>query len=228
MKSRKFPLIALLIGAGLTIAFLVWLETGASNSVFPKGTDRKQFADNFDASSEDLAKSTVGSGAKTTAAAVSAGALPSGASTSAQGSVPGTPTVAAVSLTNASVSGGVRPVASAVAAQVAPPVLSRSGGRPAKGALTYRSTAQILEGKDLADPRQRAVAVAEMEEAEKIRYDAVLAEAKALGIPVRIEGPGHKVSILHDIGPEGPVYRTTMNANAASQTPTLMPVPLRL
>jgi subtilisin-like proprotein convertase family protein len=85
----------------------------------------------------------------------------------------------------------------------------------AKGEGTYRSVAEILAGKNLADPQQRAFAVAEMKEAETIRYEAVVAKAKELGIPVRIEGPGNKVSILHDIKPEGPVYRTTMNLNAA-------------
>ena len=69
-----------------------------------------------------------------------------------------------------------------------------------------------------------------MAAAEQTRYRAVLARAKELGIPVRIEGPGHKVSILHDIRPEGPLYRTTLNANAAisSAANLVYPAPYNL
>jgi subtilisin-like proprotein convertase family protein len=92
---------------------------------------------------------------------------------------------------------------------------ARTIGRSVKGAPVYRTVPEILAGKNLSDPAQRAQAATEMAEAEDIRYRAVLAKAEELGIPVRVEGPGNKVSILHDIRPEGPLYRTTLNANAA-------------
>ncbi len=81
-----------------------------------------------------------------------------------------------------------------------------------------RSAVEILAGKDLTDPVQRAQAVAEMSEVEEVRMQAVLAKADQMGIPVRIEGPGHNVSILHDIRAEGPLYRKTLNTNAAIST----------
>ena len=92
---------------------------------------------------------------------------------------------------------------------------TRTAARAVKGAPVYRAVPEILDGKDLSDPAQRAQAATEMAESEGIRYRAVLAKAEELGIPARVEGPGHKVSILHDIRPEGPLYRTTLNANAA-------------
>jgi len=57
-----------------------------------------------------------------------------------------------------------------------------------------------------------------MADREEARYQAVLAKAKQLGIPVRIEGPGHNVKILYDIREEGPLYRKTLNTNAAIST----------
>ena len=83
------------------------------------------------------------------------------------------------------------------------------------GFVLYRSSAEILAGKDMSDPEQRALAVAEMSEAEEVRYEAVLAKAEQLGIPVRIEGPDQRLSILHDIRGEEAVYRVTLNRNAA-------------
>ncbi len=78
-----------------------------------------------------------------------------------------------------------------------------------------RSVVDLLAGADLSDPSIRARVVAEMKAAEKIRYDAVLARAAELGIPVRKEGPGHQVAILHDIRGDEPLYRVTVNRNAA-------------
>ncbi len=86
------------------------------------------------------------------------------------------------------------------------------------GFSMLRTPAEILAGKDLADPAQRAQAVAELSDAEEVRYAAVLAKAEQLGIPVRLEGPGHKVSVLYDIRKEGPLYRHTLNTNAAIST----------
>ena len=82
----------------------------------------------------------------------------------------------------------------------------------------YRTPAAILAGKDLGDPEQRAIAASEMTDAEEARYEAVLAKARQLGIPVRMDGPGRRVQILHDIRGAEPLYRTTLNANAAIST----------
>ena len=82
----------------------------------------------------------------------------------------------------------------------------------------------------MSDPEQRALAVAEMSEAEEVRYEAVLAKAEQLGLPVRIEGPDQRLSILHDIRGEKAVYRVTLNRNAAisSGANLLYPAPYNL
>ena len=84
-----------------------------------------------------------------------------------------------------------------------------------KRATSPRRPAEILLGKDLTNPMERAAAVSQMAEAENLRYRDVVERAALLGIPLRREGPGHKVSILHDIRGTEPLYRTTLNANAA-------------
>jgi hypothetical protein len=81
-----------------------------------------------------------------------------------------------------------------------------------------RSISEILESVDMSDPETRAAVVAFMSNREEVRYQAVLAKAELLGIPVRLDGPGHKVSILYDFRGEVPLYRTTLNANAAIST----------
>jgi len=81
-----------------------------------------------------------------------------------------------------------------------------------------RSISEILESADMSDPETRAAVVAFMSNREEVRYQAVLAKAELLGIPVRLDGPGHKVSILYDFRGEEPLYRTTLNANAAIST----------
>lgn len=86
------------------------------------------------------------------------------------------------------------------------------------GFTVYRTPAEILAGKDLSDPAQRARAVAEMSTAENIRYAAVLAKADEMGIPVRVDGPGHNVAVLYDFRGDEPLYRTTLNTNAAITT----------
>ena len=93
-----------------------------------------------------------------------------------------------------------------------------------------RSVAEILEGVDLSNEQERARVVAEMYEAEEIRYAAVLARAEELGIPVRKEGPGNRVAILHDFRGDEPLYRTTLNKNAAisSGANLLYPSPYNL
>ena len=93
-----------------------------------------------------------------------------------------------------------------------------------------QTISQILESADLNDPQTRATVVAYMSEVEEARYEAVLQKAELLEIPVRVEGPGNKVSILYDFRGEEPVYRTTMNANAAisSGANLLYPAPYSL
>ena len=81
-----------------------------------------------------------------------------------------------------------------------------------------RSISEILESADMSDPETRAAVVAFMSNREEVRYQAVLAKAELLGIPVRLDGPGHKVSILYDFRGEEPLYRTTLNVNAAIST----------
>jgi subtilisin family serine protease len=93
-----------------------------------------------------------------------------------------------------------------------------------------QTISQILESADLNDPQTRATVVAYMSEVEEARYEAVLQKAELLEIPVRVDGPGNKVSILYDFRGEEPVYRTTMNANAAisSGANLLYPAPYSL
>lgn len=75
--------------------------------------------------------------------------------------------------------------------------------------------AEILEGVDLSDPAQRAQAVARMEELGKVRRDMLFAKALALGVPLRVSKEGGGVSELFAFRGDRPVYRTTMNVNAA-------------
>ena len=89
-----------------------------------------------------------------------------------------------------------------------------SNRSPSKRTTTERAPAAILAGADLKNPSERARVVADMKAAEKIRYDAVLAKAAQLGVPVRKDGPGHQVAILHSFRGDEPVYRKTMNRNA--------------
>jgi hypothetical protein len=81
-----------------------------------------------------------------------------------------------------------------------------------------RSIAGILKNADLSIPQVRARVVAEMSSLDERQQKAVLDKAAQLNIPVRIEGPGHKVSLLYDFLGDEPVYRTTLNINAAIST----------
>ena len=109
----------------------------------------------------------------------------------------------------------IPPYASGVTGATAAPKLKNS--RPFE-IDPRKSIAEILQSADLSDPAMRATVSAYMAEREQIRYQAVLARARQMGIPVRREGPGHNVSILYDIRPEGPLYRKTLNTNAAIST----------
>jgi hypothetical protein len=88
----------------------------------------------------------------------------------------------------------------------------------------------ILEGADMTDPEVRARVVAEMRALQEAQNESVEEKARRLGIPIRIDGPGHKVSILHDFRGDEPLYRTTKNRNAAISTGAdlLAPAPYNL
>lgn len=100
--------------------------------------------------------------------------------------------------------------------QGTPAPASSAANSPASlaGVATF-DAARFLQNADLADPKVRAQAVAEMSRNEERRMDGVLEKAGRLGIPVRIDGPGGKVSILHAFRGDEPLYRTTKNKNAA-------------
>jgi len=77
---------------------------------------------------------------------------------------------------------------------------------------------ELLQSADMGNPEEREKVVAEMTRLEESRMDAVLEKAGQLGVPVRIEENGGKVSILHDFRGEQPLYRVTNNKNAAIST----------
>ena len=57
-----------------------------------------------------------------------------------------------------------------------------------------------------------------MTQIEERRMDTALEKAGQLGVPVRIDEIGGKVSILHDFRGDQPLYRVTNNKNAAIST----------
>ena len=74
---------------------------------------------------------------------------------------------------------------------------------------------EILEGKDLSIPAVRFQVVAEMQALEERQRIAVLAKAKELNVPLRIDRPGENVAELYDFRGDEPIYRKTLNVNAA-------------
>ena len=93
-----------------------------------------------------------------------------------------------------------------------------------------RTVQKILEGKDFSIPGARAEVVAEMRVLEERQRTAVLARAKELNVPLRIDGPGENVSELYDFRGIEPIYRKTLNVNAAisSRANLLNPAPYNL
>jgi subtilisin family serine protease len=77
---------------------------------------------------------------------------------------------------------------------------------------------ELLQSTDMSNPEERQKVVSRMTEIEESRMDAVLEKADQLGVPVRIDEIGGKVSILHDFRDDQPLYRTTNNKNAAIST----------
>jgi hypothetical protein len=93
-----------------------------------------------------------------------------------------------------------------------------------------RTVQKILEGKDFSVPGVRAQAVAEMRMLEERQRIAVLAKAKELNIPLRIDGPDQNVSELYDFRGNEPIYRKTLNVNAgiSSRANLVNPAPYNL
>ena len=77
---------------------------------------------------------------------------------------------------------------------------------------------QLLQSADMSNPEEREKVVAQMTQIEESRMDAVLEKAGELGVPVRIDEVGGKVSVLHDFRGEQPLYRITNNKNAVIST----------
>ena len=77
---------------------------------------------------------------------------------------------------------------------------------------------QLLQSADMSNPEEREKVVAQMTQIEESRMDAVLEKAGQIGVPVRIDEIGGKVSILHDFRGDQPLYRVTNNKNAAIST----------
>jgi len=78
-----------------------------------------------------------------------------------------------------------------------------------------RTIQKILEGKDFSVPGVRDQTVAEMRALEERQRTAVLAKAKQLNVPLRIDRPGENVAELYDFRGDEPIYRKTLNVNAA-------------
>lgn len=74
---------------------------------------------------------------------------------------------------------------------------------------------ELFATADLSNPVERDFVAARLSEMEEARYESVLEKAARLGVPLRIDGPGHKVSILYSFRGDAPLYRTTQNTNAA-------------
>jgi hypothetical protein len=89
---------------------------------------------------------------------------------------------------------------------------------------------KILEGKDLSIPAVRSQVVAEMQALEERQRAAVLSKAKELNVPLRIDRPGENIAELYDFRGDEPIYRKTLNVNAAisSGANLLIPAPYNL
>lgn len=224
MKNKTFPTGALVLPLVAVVVALVVLslpdnQSKSATSKNPKGASSQASARFGDESSTGDSATKV---ADTPAQSVGSASLQPNNSSGSTASTSGP-------------SGGSIPASGNVRSMVLPAPTSSAGSSEPAGSSSstgaigssvgtapsfsiYRTPAEILAGKDLSDPEQRALAVSEMTDAEEARYEAVLAKAKELGIPVRIEGPAHNVQILYDIREEGPLYRTTLNTNAAIST----------
>lgn len=81
------------------------------------------------------------------------------------------------------------------------------------------SAAEILrEAGSLSDPSRRQQAVRRLQAIELMRREDLFAEARARGLPERVERPDGTVIELKEFRDGEPVYRITHNANAAIST----------
>ncbi|MDA1203464.1 MAG: hypothetical protein O3A75_04010, partial [Verrucomicrobia bacterium] len=229
------PLVAaalLLVALVIAFAVLSLPNLGRRSAAPVAAKNETPASDQLAGSGNSLVPSDTLATARTPALAAgttpSAVSVPSSANVSAPPSAPSS-TVSSLPSTTLPAPTGARVSAAAAQREGVVPDPNRGPAWPT-GFTVYRTTAEILAGRDLSDPEQRALAVAEMSEAEEVRYEAVLAKAEQLGIPVRVDGVGNKVSILHDIRGEEPLYRTTQNRNAAisSGANLLYPAPYNL
>lgn len=75
--------------------------------------------------------------------------------------------------------------------------------------------AEILAGRNLSNPAERASVVAELSAREQERMNTVLARASDSGVPLRVDRPNGGVAVLYGFRGEEPIYRITLNADAA-------------
>jgi len=90
--------------------------------------------------------------------------------------------------------------------------------------------AEILAGRNLSNPAERASVVAELSAREQERVSVALARASDLGVPLRVDRPNGGVAVLYGFRGEEPIYRITLNADAAisSAANLIRPVPYNL
>lgn len=107
------------------------------------------------------------------------------------------------------------PAPSFVTARPAALALRPGSGQSEEAIRTATDIPTLLQSVDLSDPDTRAQVAARMAALENERKQAILDQAKAAGIPVRIIGDNGALALLHDIRDGEPLYRTTKNKNAA-------------
>jgi hypothetical protein len=224
MNNKKFPIGALVLLLVAVVVALAVLSLPHNKSKSTTLENPKAASSQAPAPFGDESSSGAGANKVAGTSALPAGSAPlqqnvsSGSTASTSGprgaSVPASGNVRSMVLPAPTASAG----SSGTAGNSASTSVSSSVGGTVPSFSIYRTPAEILAGKDLSDPEQRAMAASEMTDAEEARYAAVLAKAEQMGIPVRIEGPAHNVQILYDIREEGPLYRKTLNTNAAIST----------
>lgn len=106
--------------------------------------------------------------------------------------------------------------------QPALPAPSRPASNPARVAPAAGASgpvgetiADLLQGRDMSDPKTRAWVVARISELEEAKQEAANAKAAQLGLPLRIVGPRGQISEIYDFDGDKPIYRHTNNQNSA-------------
>jgi subtilisin family serine protease len=96
------------------------------------------------------------------------------------------------------------------------PAMQPFGGGDTGAASEPSSVADLLEGVDLSDPKQRAKAVEGAQQIGKRNRDAGARAARLAGLPERVVHPDGRVQEVCGVDPAGrPIYFTTHNANAS-------------